>query len=96
MERTWHNAFDGGEELIYRKVFADYMDMHPISVQGENVFTTYHLGEDGIFVVAVNHSDVKQDLHLMYDGYCLEKVYYGNAEKVDGYDACVLKFRVRS
>lgn len=88
-----HNAFSGGEERIYRKVFADYIDRFTIRVKGENVFSTYHCKDESVFVVAVNHSDGEQRLDVKYNGYILEKIYYGDIEKIAAFDACVFKFK---
>ena len=81
-------------DLIYKKLFAEYIEKKPVHISCKDVAITYHHAEDGsLYVILVNHSHEAQELNLTADpAYKLEKVYYGNAERIEAWDACVLKF----
>ena len=81
-------------DLIYKKLFAEYIEKKPVHVSCKDVAITYHHAEDGsLYVILVNHSHEAQELNLTADpAYKLEKVYYGSAERIEAWDACVLKF----
>ena len=87
-----HNAFDGNIHCIYSELFADHINNCPVEISNKDIVSTYHPAEDGGFVVAINHYGEEKDFSVsLKDGYLVDKVYYGDIEKIKPYDACVFK-----
>ena len=87
-----HNAFDGNTHIVYRQLFADHINNCPVEISNKDIINTYHPTEDGGFVVAINYYDEDKDFSVsLKDGYLVDKVYYGDIEKIKPYDACVFK-----
>ena len=86
------NAFHTNAPHVYRTLFADRLADRPVSVTNNELFTTYHPVEDGMYVVVVNHNSVEKKFSVnLREGYCMDKVYYGSMEEIAPYDACVFK-----
>ena len=78
--------------MIYRTIFSEYIDRTPIKVSDKDLIMTYHPAEDGAYAVILNHfKDDKAFTLSLDEGYCVEKVYYGNVGCVKAFDACVIK-----
>ncbi len=87
-----HNAFDGNIHCIYSELFADHINNCPVEISNKDIINTYHPTEDGGFVVAINYYGEDKDFSVsLKDGYSIDKVYYGDIEKIKPYDACVFK-----
>ncbi|MBE6680962.1 MAG: hypothetical protein E7600_01580 [Ruminococcaceae bacterium] len=87
-----HNAFDGGFEIVYKTLFADYIAEYPYEISDNDLVSTYHETDDGAYVVVLNHTDTDKDLELSFkDGYTVENVLYGNKDKVKAFDGCIIK-----
>jgi hypothetical protein len=84
-----HNAFADEPEYIYSRLFAGRTE---ISVTGKDTVFTYHPTDNGYYVVIINTGSEIQPFEIKYDGaYKVEKVYYGNENTVNPFDACVIK-----
>ncbi len=87
-----HNAFDAGFEAVYKTLFADYIAEYPFTISDNDLVSTFHETDDGGYVVVLNHTDKDRDLVLsLKDGYKIEEVLYGKADKVKAFDGCVVK-----
>ena len=87
-----HNAFEGGACTIYRTLFAKHIGESPVDSLNEDIVTTCHFADDGVYVVALNHNSEEKSLNLkLKEGYSISKIYYGSADTIKPYDACVLK-----
>ena len=73
-----HNGFDNNMEIIYKTLFAKYIENNIVSSG---------------YVVLLNHSD-KQAAFSLNDNYKIEKVIYGDGAIICPYDACVLKLNM--
>ncbi|MBQ9964372.1 MAG: cellulase family glycosylhydrolase [Clostridia bacterium] len=90
-----HNAFADDTCEVYRTLFGKHGD-HGVQVSNRELAVTYHPQEDGMAVVIVNHSAQAQAFTCSTNGYVLERVCYGQEDRVNAYDACVLYFRKHS
>lgn len=91
-----YEADSTGKEraTIYKKLFGEYIEALPVKTDAKNVVMTYHPAEEGVIVVIVNHSLEDKELNLeIKPEYKLKKVYYGDAEKIKAFDACVIEFK---
>lgn len=86
-----HHAFDGNNHLVYKKVFADYIENQPVKLSNEDLVYTYHPTEDGAYIVVLNHFAEDKEFTLELKDLSVEKVYYGENGKIKAYDACVIK-----
>ncbi len=87
-----HHAFDGDEYKLYQLLFGEFAK-HAVKVSDRDLAVTYHPTENGMTVVVVNHTEQDKPLTVQTtDGYQLERVYYGQADCVKAYDACVLYY----
>ena len=87
-----HNAFGGNTHTVYRELFAEHIAACPFRCSNGDIVFTYHPAEDGGFVVVLNHNSEEKNFQFeLEEGYSLSEVYYGNAEKIKPYDACVFK-----
>ena len=87
-----HNAFDGGLEVVYKTLFADYISEYPYAVSDNDLVSTYHETENGAYVVVLNHTDKDKELEFsLKDGYRIENVLYGSKDKVKAFDGCIIK-----
>ena len=86
-------ATEKGRATIYKKLFENYIDKLPVKTNAENVVMTYHPTDNGVIVVIVNHSleDKKLALDIKPE-YKIKKIYYGEADKINAFDACVILF----
>ncbi len=88
------DAFSSNNDLIYSSLFQDFIKKSPVKIKNKNVVSTYHKTDDGIIVVMINHTDKGQNPDIEVDkNYNLEKIYYGNIDNINAFDACVLKYR---
>ena len=80
--------------LVYKKVFADYIENQPVKLSDEDLVFTYHPTDDGGYVVILNHFGEDKEFKItVKDSLCIEKVYYGDTNKIKAYDACVIKLK---
>ncbi len=87
-----HNAFDTNVHLIYKKLFGEYIVKHPMTIHNENIAVTYHRTDSGVIAVLINHSDKLCNLEYTCNGkWEIKKVYYGSAEEIKPYDACIIE-----
>ena len=86
-------ATEKGRATIYKKLFENYIDKLPVKTNAENVVMTYHPTDNGVIVVIVNHSLEYKKLALdIKPEYKIKKIYYGEADKINAFDACVILF----
>lgn len=86
------DVFDRDPAAIYRTLFGEYLAAVPLKTEAKNVAVTWHPVEDGAFAVLINHSDQAQELELkLAAGYRLERVYFGDGETIQPWNACVIK-----
>lgn len=87
-----HNAFDANVHLIYKKLFGEYIGKHPMTIHSENIAVTYHRMDSGVIAVLINHSDKPCNLEYTWNGkWKIKKVYYGSADEIKPYDACIIE-----
>lgn len=87
-----HNAFEENHSLIYQTIFKDYIDNIPVALSDNNLIMTYHPSENGAYIVILNHYDKEKSFTMEIDkAYTLEKVFYGSVDKINAFDACILK-----
>lgn len=87
-----HNAVHENADMIYKTVFADYIDALPISIDATDVVFTYHPTRDGAYAVIINHSDTQKEIGLnLKNKFTLQSVIYGDDKIIKPFDACVLK-----
>ncbi len=87
-----HNAFDKKYHEIYDIVFKDYVNNMPVSVKGENLIKTFHPEENGGYIVIINHDNYEKNIEIDFnEGVSLNKVCYGNTDKIAPFDATVIK-----
>lgn len=83
-----------GIHLIYRDIIAEYAPKKQIKVDNSALFYTVHQANDEeVYLVVTNHNATKESFSVSADGYTLAEVYYGEANTVLPYDACVVKFK---
>ena len=87
-----HRTLDGDAHEVYKLLFKDKIEAHPIRIEGKDVLTTYHYGEGKAYAVAVNHSNEDAKIDITARGYKLVKVYHGSENCVGAFDASVLEF----
>lgn len=86
-------AFDKNRHEIYAEIFSDVISAHPVVCDNSNLAVTLHEDGEYLYCIIVNHSDRAESTNMtVKDGFTLDKVIYGSAETVDGYDASVLRF----
>lgn len=86
---------DPGKEeykLIYQKLFGKKAVGYPISSPCDDVFITTHCDGNTVYSVAVNHTDKPQTIVADNESYTIEKIYHGNENTVEPFDAAVIKF----
>lgn len=87
-----HNAFDENVHLIYKKLFGEYVDKHPMNILNENIAVTYHRTENGFIAVLINHSDKPYNLEYTWNGkWEIKKVHYGSENEINPYDVCIFE-----
>lgn len=88
------DAFSNGKEVIYKKLFGDYINKLPLAVGAKDVAVTFHPTEDGTVAVFINHTDKQQKLCITeQNGFVRDKVYYGDDEMINPFDACIIKYK---
>ena len=89
-----HSAFDDGLEVVYKTLFADYIRQYPFAISETELVSTFHVADDGAYIVVLNHTDKIRPLALsLEDGYEIENVLYGNINEVKAFDGCIVKIR---
>lgn len=89
-----HNAFNQNTEKIYGTIFKEHINSLPVKTDAKDVALTYHPDKDGGYIVAINHSSEEKTLNVdLSESLKIEKVIYGDSEKIKPYDACVLKLK---
>lgn len=89
-----NNAFSEPYDLIYRRFLNEIGYIPTVSVDGKEIALTYHPSDKENFVVLINHSGIDKSFNLkMRQGYVLDKVYYGNLNKIKAFDACILTIK---
>ena len=78
---------------VYKSLFADKINSHEVTSDNRNIGITLHpVNENELYCVAINYLDCEQELGIkIKDGYKVSKVYYGNLDKVNGFDGVVFK-----
>jgi len=86
-----HDAFSENPEFIYSELFAGYAT---INVEGEDTVFTYHPTTDGYYLVILNTCSKRRSFTIKSEkSFSIHKVYYGNEEFVEPYNACVIKIK---
>lgn len=89
-----HNAFKDNYSLVYKKLFREYIEAKPIKIYGENLVVTYHQSGDDVIAVIINHSNTPSEFKtITSEDFYMDGVYYGSFDKVNAFDACVLRFK---
>ncbi len=79
---------------IYKEIFKEQIAQHPVKCSNKNVAITFHHQGEYLFVVAVNHSDQVQHLHLETD-LLFKKIHYGEIEACKPMDAVVVEYAIK-
>ncbi|MBR6646075.1 MAG: hypothetical protein IKL09_01000 [Clostridia bacterium] len=88
------NAFAADTSVIYKTLFEKQIKNYPVKLNNSDLIFTYHPAEDGGFVIVLNHHSDEKDFTIELEaGYSVDKIYYGNVNKVAPYDALVLKLK---
>lgn len=88
------NAFAADTSVIYKTLFEKQIKNYPVKLTNSDLIFTYHPAEDGGFVIVLNHHSDEKDFTIELEaGYSVDKIYYGNVNKVAPYDALVLKLK---
>ena len=85
------NAFSTNKYKIYQKVFDNILTEKTVVSENSYVGTTYHSGETDKYVVFINYSDKVQSLKLKWNKKCSYKLLYGDADRLDAGDACIMR-----
>ena len=86
------DAFGGNLHLVYKKLFGEYADSHPIKVFDKDIAVTYHRMGEKMIVVFINHSDKARKAEYSLDGgWEIKRTLYGSTDDIKPYDACVLE-----
>ena len=86
-------AFDKEYYKLYKQIFAEKIDNHSIRCENPAVPITYHKGKSGEeYVVAINYSSERQEVNLVLSQEAtISEVLYGNMDRLEPFEACVLK-----
>ena len=87
-----HNVFDGNAFEIYRHLFETEIGKQPIRIVGEGVCATVHEKDGYLYAVAINYTDKVADIDIVTEKYTLTRALYGDATRIQPYDAVVLEF----
>lgn len=88
------DAFSDSAYLIYDELLRACKKDHIVTSKNPYLCITNHWEKDDCYAVIINHSEEKQNLDLkVKDGYKMKKIYKGNEESVEPFDACVIKFK---
>ncbi len=91
-----HGGCEQEIKLLYKKACESVFDDKVITIDIENIFITEHYAKDGIYAVIINHNYEDLDLKLnIKDGYKIEKIYYGDENKIKAYDGVVLRLKCK-
>ena len=88
------NAFDNKNYYkVYKSLFADKINSHEVATDNKNIGITLHpINENELYCVAINYINCEQELGLeIKDGYEVSEIYYGNLDKINGFDGTVFK-----
>lgn len=87
-----HGAMEDDYQLIYETIFNNQIHNRAIGAQTKNVITTYHVAQNRVYIVMLNHSDTAVDHPItLLPGWSIEKVYYGDPDRIDPWNGCVLQ-----
>lgn len=88
------DAFSGKTEKIYEIIFKEHIKKLPIRVNSKDVVFTNHPDKNGMYLVAINHSDTEKALNIETNGnYTVEKIIYGNLKTIRPFDSCIIRFK---
>lgn len=88
------DAFSGKTEKIYEIIFKEHIKKIPIRVNSKDVVFTNHPDKNGMYLVAINHSDTEKALNIETNGnYTVEKIIYGNLKTIRPFDSCIIRFK---
>jgi len=97
LESSKISGFDNysdGSYLIYDELLKDAKKDNVIFTDNPNLCVTHHFDKDVCYCVIVNHSQEVQNINItISDKYSFEKAYKGDCEKIEPFDACVLKLK---
>ncbi len=86
------NAFDEEYYKIYAEIFKEKIECHEARSKNKYIALTLHKDNDGIYCIALNHSDSEQPLELeLGSGYNIDKVFYGSIDSLSPFEAAVFK-----
>lgn len=89
-----HNAFVVNDHIIYKNLFADYIDAALVKTEQEGITITCNPSTYGAVVTVINHTDSEKEIKpIIKDGYALDKVYYGDPQFVKPFDASVFTIK---
>ena len=89
-----HNADFSAYANVYRLLLGTHTDTSVIQSVAPSLVYTLHPDGDCYTLIILNHTaeSLKTNL-LLADTYRIEKVLYGNADKINAFDACVIKIK---
>lgn len=84
-----NDAFLSDQYRLYETVFADKLAEKKVRSSNPLVTVTLHDTPEGTICVALNHSDCPQKTGLVFKGCVKGRIYRGNMEQIDSFDALV-------
>ena len=88
-----NDVTDGNYYKIYKTVFDDLINSHPVRTPNPYVGITLHERADGShYAVAINYSvDAQKPDFIFGSGKQMGKIFHGSTERIPGYDAVIFE-----
>ena len=93
MLREENGICDSNYYQVYKKAFADVLSKKYVTSGNKYVTVTEHESEDGIYCVALNHSNEPQKAQLNFNGCEADKIYRGNIEEIPPFEGVIVKIK---
>jgi len=86
------DAFDGNQHEVYRKVFAEQLENHVVSVDSKYVGITHHGDKNKVYVVMINYSEKEEEINIsIKPGYRITRLLSGCLEKIEPFGAVIME-----
>lgn len=87
-----NDAFDDDRYLIYKGIFENKINSHPVLCDNKNIGVTFHESNLSTYIVAINYSDKKQKTNFeLNEGINIKEILYGNIDTIKPFDALIFK-----